>query len=310
MTAAAALERLARTPERFPGSLLLSGPSEAALDAAARRIAAALLCPQHDPERRCESCRRAGAGLHPDLLRAEPEGVQIRVDRIREALAFGAGRPYEAARRVVVVPRAEMLGLEAANALLKSLEEPGASLHWILTTTRPEALLPTIRSRCAAATLPRPSLAERTALWRERGFSAEEAADLAELTGEADEDAPDLPALTALRAQITDALAAGLREKRLPALLLCAELAAGRENTAGRLLAELLADAALTAAGAGDFVRHRALSGKLAGIARSCGAGELRQAALAAADPPPDNRRGNRRLHYEAVLIGLYLNEF
>ena len=303
----AALERLSETPERFPGALLLSGPSEAALDAAARALAASLLCPGDDPGRRCDSCRRAAAGLHPDLFRAEPEGVQIRVDRVREALAFGAGRPYEAGRRVVVVPRAEMLGLEAANALLKSLEEPGARLHWILTTTRPEALLPTIRSRCAASALPRPSGAEREALWRSRGFSAEQAADLVVLAAGEDEVAPDPAALAAIRLEIAAALEAGLCEGSLPALLVLAEVAAGGEGTASRLAAELLADAALAASGAGELIRHRALSGKLSRIARRVSGDALRIAALRAAEPPADSRRGNRRLHFESLLIDLYL---
>jgi hypothetical protein len=306
VTVPAALERLSQTPQRFPGALLLSGPSEAALDAAARSLSASLLCPGDDPDHRCESCRRAGAGLHPDLFRTEPEGVQIRVDRVREALAFGAGRPYEAARRVVVVPRAEMLGVEAANALLKSLEEPGARLHWILTTTRPEALLPTIRSRCAAAILPRPSAADREAMWRGRGFPAEQAADLAVLAGE-DEAAPDAPALAALRLEIAAALEAGLCEASLPALLLLAEVAAGREEAASRLTAELLADAALAASGAGELVRHRAMSGRLSRVARKVSGDALRTAALRAAEPPADSRRGNRRLHFESLLIDLYL---
>lgn len=307
MKAAAALERLAATPERFPGALLLSGPSGAALDAATRRLAAALLCPGEDPERRCDACRRAAAGLHPDLFHVDPEGVQIRVDRVRDALAFGAGRPYEAARRVAVVSQAEMLGAESANALLKSLEEPGERLRWILTTTRPEALLPTIRSRCVAAVLPRPSAAQRAALFRERGLSPEDAAELAQLA-DPDEPSPDLQALRAVRSRVAGALEAGLVGRKLSALLLLAELAGARgERAAPRILAEVLADAGLAASGAGEFARHPPLSGKLAELARCARPEALRKAALAAADPPTDSRRGNRRLHYEALLLELYL---
>lgn len=311
MTSPAALERLAATPERFPDALLLSGPSEEALDAAGRLLGAALLCPGNDPNRTCDSCRRARAGLHPDFFRVEPDGVQIKVERVREALSFAAGRPYEAQRRVVVVARAEKLGAESANALLKSLEEPGTRLRWILTTTRPESLLTTIRSRCVPATLPAPSGADRAAAWREKGLSHEDATDLAVLARDGDTPETDLPELRASRAQVAAALDAGLCGRQLPALLALAELAGARgEGSVGRLMAELLADAALASSGAGDFMRHRALSGKLSEIARKIPPGALRRAALQAADPPPDNRRGNARLHYEHLLLELYLSTF
>ena len=310
VTSRAALERLSATPERFPDALLLSAPTEQVLEGVARVLTAALLCPGDDPNRTCDSCRRVRAGLHPDLFRVEPEGVQIKVERVREALSFAAGRPYEAARRAIVVARAEKLGAEAANALLKSLEEPGTRLRWILMTTRPEALLTTIRSRCVAATLPGPSAAARTAAWREKGLSLEDASDLAELARDGDDEA-DLEALRAERARVAAALEAGLCGRRLPALLLLAEMAGARgEAAAGRLTAELLADAALAGSGASDFMRHKPLGGKLAEIARKVSASELRRAALAAADPPPDNRRGNKRLHFERLLLDLYLSGF
>src|SRR5262245_54792536 len=149
----------------FPGALLLTGARDGALAREATDLAAALLCPGDDPERRCDSCRRVAAGLHPDFFVVAPEGVQIRVDRVREAIVFAAGRPYEARRRVAAVLRAELLGAEAGNALLKSLEEPGSLFHWILTTSRPEALLPTIRSRCAVTRVEPPEAAERIARW-------------------------------------------------------------------------------------------------------------------------------------------------
>ena len=123
-------------------------------------------------------------GFHPDFLSVEPERFQIQVDRVREAIAFGAGRPYESARRVARILRADLLGVEGANALLKSLEEPGARFRWILTTTRPESLLPTIRSRAAAVALPSRSRAERENAWIERGFSEDDARDLVQFLPE------------------------------------------------------------------------------------------------------------------------------
>jgi pyruvate/2-oxoglutarate dehydrogenase complex dihydrolipoamide acyltransferase (E2) component len=302
------LERLAASPERFPGALLLTGPSEARLERESRRLAARLLCPGDDPDATCSSCRRVEAGLHPDFFPVEPEGLQIRIDRVREALAFSSGRPYESARRVARIARAELLGIEAENALLKSLEEPGEHFRWILTTTRPEALLTTIRSRATPAALPAPGRAQRQKVWRDRGFSDEDARDLV-LFAEEDETDPAarLEEGRILRQAVVAALEEGIGRRSVAALVLCAELVASSERRQARVLAELLADAALTtAAPPAEALRHHAVAGRLTAIARRLPQGALREAAVSAADPPADNRRGNRRLHFERVLLQLY----
>ena len=302
------LERLAGSPDQFPGALLLSGHSEALLERESRRLAARLLCPGDDPDATCSSCRRVDAGLHPDFLSVEPEGVQIRVDRVREALAFSAGRPYESARRVARIVRADLLGIEAENALLKSLEEPGERFRWILTTTRPELLLSTIRSRCTPAALPAPSVAKRQRAWEERGFSEEDARDLVLFAADEEADpAGRLEAARELRKKIVSALEEGLGAGRIPALVLAAEHLASLERQDARVLAELLADAALTGgAPPAEAIRHHAVAGRLAALARLVPHSALREAALLAADPPPDKRKGNRRMHYERVLLELY----
>jgi len=296
--------------DEFPGALLLHGIAESPLEEASLSLAARLLCAGDDPEGRCDSCRRARRGIHPDLLTLSPEGVQIRVDRVREAIAFGAGRPYEAERRVVRISRSELLGIEAANALLKTLEEPGSRLHWILTTRRPEALLPTIRSRCLAVRVASPPIPDRIRLWREAGLSDEEAADLAVFAPEAEETATDvLGEARRFRAETVEALRVGLVEGRVAALVLLAEPLGRAETGEIRLVAELLADAALLAAGvSAELARHRAVTGALTEIARSVDPRALATAAIAAADYPPDNRRGNRRLHFESLLLTLGLS--
>ncbi|MGH9366383.1 MAG: hypothetical protein ACRD3M_01755 [Thermoanaerobaculia bacterium] len=294
---------------RLPATLLLCGPAETALSREAAALAAALLCPGEDPDRRCDSCRRVASGLHPDLLLVEPEGVQIRIDRVREALAFAAGRPYESARRVAVVARAEQLGAEAGNALLKSLEEPGSCFHWILTTTRPEGLLPTIRSRCALVRLAPSSPADRLADWRARGFAEEDAPDLALLEREGGQaDAEALTQWREFREESLEALQSGLTGGSLPALLQLAEALSRAEAGRAHVLAELLADAASSGAVPADGLRHRALAVALQVIARAVSRAALQRAALRAADPPPDSRRGNRRLHFESLLLELFLS--
>ena len=103
------------------------------------------------------------------------------------------------------------------------------------------------------------------------------------------------------------ALEEGLVGGRSAALLVLAEAAASPERGDARLLAEILADAALAAEAANaGAIRHSAVAGKLAEIARRAGPAAVRDAAIAAADPPPDARKGNKRLHFEKVLLGLW----
>ncbi len=309
MTAAthAILERLAQDPSRFPATLLLTGSSEASLERESRRLGARLLCPGDDPEGDCGSCRRVASGLHPDFLSVDPEGVQIRIDRVREALAFAAGRPYESALRVARIARADMLGVEAANALLKSLEEPGSVFRWILTTTRPELLPTTIRSRATPAALPAEDAAEHRRNWQARGFSGEDARDLSLFAADDDPDpGTRLEEGRGLRQEALAALEEGLAAGRAVPLLLLAEHLALKSRAAAHLLAELLADAALCAAAApAEALRHQAVAGRLTQLSRRVPAAALREAATLAADPPPDSRRGNPRLHYEKVLLQL-----
>jgi hypothetical protein len=301
-------ERLASHPESFPGALLLHGPSAEALERASLDLAAALLCPGGDPDRACESCRRVLHAFHPDLTTDEPEGVQILVDRVREAIAFGMGKPYESARRVVRISRAELAGVEAANALLKSLEEPGAHLHWILTTTRRESLLPTIRSRCLAVAVGTSTRDARVALWLSRGFDPDEAADLALIPDGPEDDARTrLEEMRRFRADSIAALSAGLESGKLAPLVLLAEGLGRAEDEEVALFGSLLADAALLDAGIpAELIRHRAVAGSLAEVGRRAGSRALERAALAAADAPADTRRGNRRLHFEKALIELW----
>jgi DNA polymerase III delta prime subunit len=302
------LERLAGRPERFPGALLLTGPSETLLATEASRLAAGLLCAgaDSDSEVSRECRRRVAAGIHPDLLVVLAQGVQIRIDAVREGVAFGAGKPYEAARRVAIVARAELLGLEASNALLKSLEEPGRHFHWILATTRAEALLPTIRSRCVAVPVAPESRFERAAAWLARGFSEEDAAELAGLEPVSPEEAPALlETHRRWRDNVLTAIEEGVARRRIAPLLLLAESLAHAPTERARILAELLADAAVAAGTSSGPLRHRAVAGAIHDLARRRPSEALRRAALKAADVPADNRRGNKRLHYESVLLGL-----
>jgi DNA polymerase-3 subunit delta' len=90
------------------------------------------------------------AGVHPDLAWVEPRGAhEVLVDDVRsEVVRQAALRPFEATRRVFVIAEADRMNDESQNALLKTLEEPGSFAHFVLISSVPGRLLPTIPSRC------------------------------------------------------------------------------------------------------------------------------------------------------------------
>jgi DNA polymerase-3 subunit delta' len=92
---------------------------------------------------------------HPDLKWVEPEGSVIKVDDIREVAAFAVGTRQMAAAKVVVIEAAELMNPSAANALLKTLEEPPADTYLLLATAQTGRLLPTIVSRCQSVLIGR-----------------------------------------------------------------------------------------------------------------------------------------------------------
>src|SRR5262249_51292640 len=96
----------------------------------------------------CEPCNKIERGLHPDYLVVLPDGAFIKIAQVRQVTARAAYRPHEGRVRVVVLDPADAMNLEAANALLKTLEEPPADTHFVLCSAAPERLPVTVRSRC------------------------------------------------------------------------------------------------------------------------------------------------------------------
>jgi DNA polymerase III subunit delta' len=103
----------------------------------------------HDACGACAACKRIARGVHADILVIEPgDSGSIKIDQVRDAIDRTAYRPFEGKRRVVIVDEADALMPEAQNALLKTLEEPPPASVFVLITSRPDVLLPTVRSRC------------------------------------------------------------------------------------------------------------------------------------------------------------------
>ena len=169
-------DSLRRRTGRLPHALLVHGARGTGKLALAEHIARFLLCEAADEARKpcgaCDGCRWFLAGSHPDLRRIEPEALarepvadmeegdapakkgkpstEIKVEQVRELAGFLNLRSHRGRLRVALVHPAEDMNSNAANALLKGLEEPPPGAVFLLVSHRPARLLPTIRSRCVA----------------------------------------------------------------------------------------------------------------------------------------------------------------
>jgi DNA polymerase-3 subunit delta' len=142
----------ARAADKVHGAYLFEGPPGTGKRAMAEWFARLLLCKGApagalEPCGVCHDCRLLGAASHPDLHRVELDGAWIKVDGVRELLRALALVANEHGRRVALISNAERLRAEAANALLKTLEEPPPRTTLLLVTAAAEALPRTLRSR-------------------------------------------------------------------------------------------------------------------------------------------------------------------
>ncbi len=101
-----------------------------------------------DPCGACRDCRQIETQTHPDLCWIVPSPTSIRIEQVRDVIRQAALRPFAGMRKVFIIREAEKLTEEAANGLLKVLEDPPEHVLFILLTDNPDALLPTVRSRC------------------------------------------------------------------------------------------------------------------------------------------------------------------
>lgn len=127
---------------------LFTGPSGSNKTSAAYAFAKALICEQSGCQS-CAACRSIDRKTHPDVHYIAPEGSRgYLVSQIRDIVADTALAPIQANHKVYILDRVDLLGIEAANAFLKTLEEPGENITFILLGRTRQAVLPTIVSRC------------------------------------------------------------------------------------------------------------------------------------------------------------------
>ena len=140
---------------RVSHAYLFTGSEGLGKTAAAMDFSQALLCEapvDGGPCGWCRSCRQVMHGNHPDYHWVGPSGASIKIQQMREVRRTVGFRPYQGGRRVVIIEQADKMTKEAANSLLKTLEEPPPETHFILLTDRVQNLPPTIVSRCQCIT--------------------------------------------------------------------------------------------------------------------------------------------------------------
>ena len=143
--------------ERVAGAYLFTGAQGVGKETVARYFANLILCEGTDdalkPCGECRACRKIRNGNHPDLHIIRPDGAQIKIDQIRAMQQQIFFQPLEGPRKIYILTNTERLNDAAANAILKTLEEPPAASTLILLTENIETIILTIRSRCQILTL-------------------------------------------------------------------------------------------------------------------------------------------------------------
>jgi DNA polymerase III subunit delta' len=144
------LLKSAITGGRLAHAYLFHGREGIGKKAAALAFAEAILCDRKQAEacNTCLSCKKTGHGNHPDLITIAAEGTFIKIQAVKDLLHMMAFRPLEGGRRLFIIDEADRMNQTAANALLKTLEEPSPANILVLITSKPYILPRTILSRC------------------------------------------------------------------------------------------------------------------------------------------------------------------
>lgn len=206
---------IVRDQQRLPHAMLFTGPKGLGKNAFAMWLAQFLFCAKPSAEGaacgQCQGCRLFAAGSHPDLHVVQPESIYkssgtlmaqyalryppaekskeskdstaIRIDQIRSLIDSAQTRPQIGACSVMLLSPADTMNVNAANSLLKLLEEPPASNYLVLVADRPARLPATIRSRCAHTEFRIPPVDTALAWQQSRGQSESNARLLLELAG-------------------------------------------------------------------------------------------------------------------------------
>jgi DNA polymerase-3 subunit delta' len=173
-----AVELLARSIEnqRLSHAYLFVGPAQVGKRTLAKAFTQAILCgAEETPCAECRACHLVDTERHPDVYVIGPDRGSIKIDMIRNMQHSVALSPVEGRHRICLISQFDRATPSAANALLKTLEEPPSTVILLLTADRVESLLPTIVSRCQVIGLRLLSLAQIVAALQSRGLDADRA---------------------------------------------------------------------------------------------------------------------------------------
>lgn len=169
---------------------LFEGVAGAGKNEMALWVAKALFCPnyfeQNRPCESCHQCQRIDTHQHPDVIEIKPDGLSIKVAQVRELKEEFSKSGVESKRKLFIIEDVEKMTQNAANSLLKFLEEPDGETTALLLTTAKQRLLPTILSRCQIVHFPVRPLEERIKELEERGLTLSQASLTARVTHDAD----------------------------------------------------------------------------------------------------------------------------
>jgi len=143
-------------------ALLIMGADGVGQEQLAREMVKDLMCESDQAAAcgQCHSCQLMRADTHPDFRVLDGEASSIKVDQVRLLVKQISQKPQVGQNKVVLVTHAQAMNMNAANALLKALEEPAPRTYFVLTSSQSTSLMPTIRSRCLLVSVPTPTIDE------------------------------------------------------------------------------------------------------------------------------------------------------
>lgn len=175
--------------DRVSHAYLFIGVRGTGKSAVARHMAKALFCERQDGDScgACRSCRRIENGNHSDVQFLVPQGASIKIHQVRDLQKTLAYRAKEVNQKVYIIDHVDTMTTEAANSLLKYLEEPASRTMAVLTTEKPHAVLPTLLSRCQQIQFAQPSTERIVERLRSEGMDETRARLASQMTAGLDE---------------------------------------------------------------------------------------------------------------------------